>query len=58
MRNNIHDVSSELENSLKCISKNDLEFRRIKIIAKIPQTDRVLSIVVVSKNKIIVKRIE
>ena len=55
-KNNIKNALKKMESLLKCVSKNDIEFSRIKIRVKIPNTERGLNILFMLKDKIIVKR--
>ena len=55
-KNNIKNALKKMESLLKCVSKNDIEFTRIKVRVKIPSTERGLNVLFISKDKIIVKR--
>ena len=51
-------ILKELDKMVKYITKNKLHFKKIKITTGINSTSEVLSVVVLSPSKIVVKRIE
>lgn len=57
-RGAIKKVLKDIDETMQCVSKNELNFRRIKIYAKLPKANEHLNVLVMSEDKIIIKRIE
>lgn len=58
VRDEIDNILIELTKTVQYITKNSIQFRKIKMILKITKSNEALSVIVLPIPRIIIKRIE